>query len=72
MNPNTRGRGLGGWAAGFSLIAGVGILQTSKRKEAAAKFVTWLLEPGAQEYFSSKNYFAKKFLRAKYKGFAAK
>ncbi len=26
MNPNTRGRGLGGWAAGFSLIAGVGIL----------------------------------------------
>ena len=26
MNPKTRGRGLGGWVAGFSVIAGVGIL----------------------------------------------
>ena len=26
MNPKTRGRGSGGWVAGFSLIAGVGIL----------------------------------------------
>ena len=26
MNPKIRGRGLGGWAAGFCLIAGVGIL----------------------------------------------
>ena len=26
MNPKTRGRGLGGWVAGFSVMAGVGIL----------------------------------------------
>ena len=26
MNPKTRGRGLGGWVAGFSVIAGIGIL----------------------------------------------
>ena len=25
MNPKIRGRGLGGWVAGFSLIAGVGL-----------------------------------------------
>jgi len=37
-------------------VAGVGILETSERKEAAAKFVRWLLEPGAQEYFSRETY----------------
>jgi iron(III) transport system substrate-binding protein len=37
-------------------VAGIGILHTSKRKETAAKFVTWLLEPDAQEYFSTQNY----------------
>jgi len=45
-----------GGAGSLVNVAGVGILQTSERKEAAAKFVAWLLEPGAQEYFSSKNY----------------
>ena len=38
------------------LVAGTGILQTSKNKEAAQRFVEFLLSPAAQQYFTSQTF----------------
>lgn len=38
------------------LVAGTGILQTSKNKEAAQRFVEFLLSPAAQQYFASQTF----------------
>lgn len=38
------------------LVAGTGILQSSKNKEAAQRFVEFLLSPAAQQYFASQTF----------------
>lgn len=38
------------------LVAGAGILETSENKEAAEKFIEFMLSPVSQQYFASQNY----------------
>ena len=41
---------------GLILVAGAGILETSKNKGSAERFLTFLLSPAAQQYFAEKTF----------------
>ncbi|MBI2872954.1 MAG: iron ABC transporter substrate-binding protein [Chloroflexi bacterium] len=45
-----------GGPGGVILVAGAGVLETSKHKDAAQRFVQFLLSPVAQQYFASQTF----------------
>ncbi|MBI2958187.1 MAG: iron ABC transporter substrate-binding protein [Chloroflexi bacterium] len=46
----------GGGPGATILVSGAGILETSKNKEVAARFLSFMLSPVAQQYFAGKTY----------------
>ena len=41
---------------GLSLVSGAAVLESSKNKDAAEKFIQWMLQPKAQEYLAKNDY----------------
>ncbi len=46
----------GGGPGALILVAGAGILETSKNKEAARRFIDFVLSPAAQQYFAGQTF----------------